>query len=188
MMNNQKGNVLLIVVLVFTALAGFLIYIKNTLITDEPFPSGPSETPSNETANWKTYENPELGISLKYDPYYIPVERFHTLKSGESIFILTSQNNFDSSSISICKTFKEKLCLIPGQNWNQEKDIKQITLSGKDAISFFVGTLNQDGEVQNVLHVIQLKGNHPIEMALTVDGMGGEEVFQKILSTFKFTQ
>lgn len=97
----------------------------------------PSPTP-DVTANWKTYTNQVLGITLKYPIFESPVETFSPVRIGQGIFIVTGILNFDSNKISLCKTYEENLCLIPGKNWGQAKDILPTTLDGKNAISFFV--------------------------------------------------
>jgi hypothetical protein len=148
-----------------------------------------STTPTagnNEITNWKIYSNSSFNISLKYDPYFNPVTTFHPLQSGEPIFIVTDKFNFDRTHISICKTYKESVCIIPGKNWHQDNDIQLTKLAGKNAVSFFIGALNKSGMSQNVLHVIQTTDKPLIEIALTVDGQGGEEIFQQILATLKF--
>ncbi|OGG12018.1 hypothetical protein A2Z00_03215 [Candidatus Gottesmanbacteria bacterium RBG_13_45_10] len=154
--------------------------------TPKPTPtSTPTPTP-NPMANWKTYSNQKLGIELKYPDSENPIEKFTPVKSGQSIFIVTGTLNFNSNKIALCKTNKETLCLIPGKNWSQEKDILPTTLSGKKAISFFISTKNADSG-SNVMHVIQTTEKPAIEIAFTVDGQGGEETFQQILSTVKFS-
>lgn len=55
------------------------------------------------------------------------------------------------------------------------------------AVSFFLVIPNKDGG-SDVLHVVQTIAEPSVEIALSIAGMGGEETFQKILSTFKFTE
>lgn len=180
-------------------LLGFAVVTFALLFTVIGYQLGQNQTPKQTIkstpiasptpypmVNWKIYTNETLGFTLKY-PSYDPIETFTPRKSGEPIFIISSKFNFDRNTISLCKTYQEKLCLIPGENNHQKNDIQPFTLNGKNFVSFFIVVQQQNPKYTNVIHVIQSTQGQPIEIAMTVDGMGGEETFQQILSTFKFT-
>lgn len=195
MKKNNHGFAPIIILTLIVLIAGGAYYfgtLKNkntsTTVTSVQPSSSPIINPSADpTTNWKTYTNRTLGITLKYPNFYIPIGIYTPLKSGEPIFIVTGLLNFDSNKIALCKTYTENLCLIPGKNWFQEKDIQPTTLADKKAISFFVSTKNANSG-SAVIHVIQTTEKPLVELALTVDGQGGEETFQQITSTFQFTK
>ena len=72
-------------------------------------------------------------------------------------------------------------CIAP--NWNSEEYIQTTKLDGNSAISFFIHDETLEG--LKVFHVVQT--NDPsFEIFSDVDGLGGEEGFQHLLSKFKF--
>lgn len=177
----------LILILVVIVVAGGAYYLGRE--TSQKKQSETVVTTIDQTANWKTYTNTDFGVILKYDKFYDPgpTEKFVPLKSGQGPFIVTAKFNFDRDSLPRCntETYEIKPCLNPGKNHFQEKDIQPIMLDGKNAVSFFVVVPNLD-EGSDVLHVVQTIEGQPIEIAFSIAGMGGEETFQQILSTFKF--
>lgn len=149
-----------------------------------PATAGDYQNLLNDIANWKTYTNDKLKFSLKYPPFYDPQETFDPQKPGS--FILSSKFNFDTDKISLCKTYSEELCLLPGKNFSQEKDIQPITLDGGNAVSFFVLAKRgkQSSVVLHVVHIIKT----PFEIVVTFDGRDDAYIFRQIISSFKFTQ
>jgi hypothetical protein len=184
---------LAIFILLSLAAVAFLYYQNQQLKTmiagcqSSPTPSPIATTTADPTVGWKIYTNQAFGFTLKYPDFYSPADKFVPVKGGKPVFIITAVPNFVPKSIALCKTYQENICLIPGKNWNQLKDVQPVSLAGKNAVSFFITTKTTDGG-NNVIHVVQTSEKPFVEIALTVDGMGGEETFQQILSTFQFIQ
>ncbi len=66
---NQKGNVLLIVLLIVAAIGGYLLYSGKITL---PQKTSQQATSVNETTNWKTHTNTIVGYSFKYpDNLYV---------------------------------------------------------------------------------------------------------------------
>lgn len=71
-MKNQRGYVLLIVILIAAAIGGYLVYSgKMNLNQYKATPSpttdaSPAPTGTEETANWKTYINKDYKYTIKY--------------------------------------------------------------------------------------------------------------------------
>lgn len=194
MSENSKGFVQWFVLILASSVIVFVtsVLLKNSQVAHQPPITQPSLTPLPtlrhfDTTGWKTYKS-RLGVTLKYDPFYNPIQKFELPNVGEPTFIVSSNFNFIKENIPPCKTYKEKLCLIPGKNWQQQNDLQEIVLDGKPAYSFFIQSATTREGGSTVLHVIQTKDTPKIEIALSVDGMGGEETFQQILSTFKFLE
>ncbi len=134
------------------------------------------------TESWKTYTNSVLGVSLK-TPFKEPVESINSFQDYKNGAVtLTGKFIFDINSLKVCEGAGPypNACIIPGRNWFQSKDIEPVILATKEAVSFFVS------EPTVVMHVIQFQ-QPKVEFAMAVDGMGQEDIFNQILSTFKFT-
>jgi hypothetical protein len=165
---------------------GYQWYLgQNEIVVEEP-----TQLPSpimDKTARWETYKNEKIGITLKYSSFNTPSEVINLKKSGEPVFIITDQINFDTDQLSICETYEENVCILPGKTQFQEENIKPILLDGREAINFFISAkVYEDSNVNGVLQVVQTINDKPIEIAMSIDGMGGKEEFELMLSTLKF--
>lgn len=177
MKKNNSGTILLLPLILIVVIISLGVF----LYTQRPT-TAPSQ---NQTSDWKIYTDQKLGFSFKYPNWDPPGDKYTKPDAGQPVFTVTDRPNFDSKSLSICKTYNEDLCLIPGANWGQSKEIEELMIAGKSATSFFVSTKNAVGG-NIIIHIIQF--NSPrVEIALSVDGAGLEGDFQNILSTFKFT-
>lgn len=187
-----KGNpvvaLMVIVMVLLLGAVGFLGY-QNYLLQQkinkmvQPT-STPSATP-DPTADWKTYTNNALGVSLK-SPFGEPLETINSFQDYKNgAMTLTGKFIFDVSNLKVCEGSApyQTMCIVPGKNWSQSKDVESIVLATKEAVSFFVS----EPTANLVIHVIQIQ-QPKIELALAVDGVGQEEKFDLILSTFKFTE
>ena len=110
---------------------------------------------------------------------YTDFENALNKKEGGIFASLTA--NFDTNKLSVCKTFEEQVCIIPGKDWGQKQDLEKTTVDGIEAISFFVNHKKSS----SVIHVIHT--NNPfVEIATAVDGAGLEGEFQKFLKGINF--
>lgn len=206
---NQKGlSPILIVILIALGVGGYLIYQKqakpNPVSTPSPVAqvtTQPSPTLSDETANWKTYENKQGSIkyAFRYPPNWIsggegelqnPI--FYSPNKSLWFTVIMISNGFSIKQIAEEESPPEYQLI----------SRKDVTLSGYNAIIQEVKTAPQLSTV--VVYVSNLKINEQSASSKKEGSLGSihlnlqdlsnpEEVtqvkreFDQILSTFKFT-
>lgn len=197
----QKGQALiflLIGMLVIVALGGAFYLGRSTISKPSPVPVATSQTTlsptptqdasrepnsSTETANWKTYTNTKLNFSVKYPETWVfkespegsdfaPSENLLSISQSEifsPIFIFVkSVDNFDLSTQTLDQ-YQEKAITVGGIS---TKRISGITKQGGQATRRFTG--------------VKMKNNGKTYGIITV-GDSYIDIFDQILSTFKFT-
>lgn len=195
-MRREKGYIMIVLVLVLLcAIGGVLFYlttVKPSRSEQQKVPFELTGLPFNlndELENWHVYTNSSIGLTLKHPPYdsYIPADIYTPPSAGGKHFVVSTSKYFNPEAITLCKTYEEELCLIPGVNWGKDKDIQTITVGSKSAISFFVSVKNNEGTGTSVLHVVQIDSPF-VELSYAVDGVGQEEMMNVILSTVTFSE
>ncbi|HKB88715.1 MAG TPA: hypothetical protein VKC53_03645 [Patescibacteria group bacterium] len=141
-----------------------------------------------QTNSLKTYSNPQLGISFEISDPSIPVLDYDSFKNrvaSSKPGLLITKTPYYTTNIPDCPTNSPitENCFVGSSSWGQPEKIKQTTLGGKVAKSYFVN----DSVLNEPVHVIETISQPTIQLAYVVGGSGLEETFQQILSTFKFT-
>ena len=219
---NQKGSFLLIlgvVVILVLGTGGYLLTMNknqnpNKYIS-QPTPTSTQPTPSNETANWKTYTEILSDYSIKYPP---------TFKPGSTTYVLLF-NNLESNFISYTefidnstlKYFQAGQFTLPyqqpsisvlkanGKNLQQSfdyfkqtvqnnqtsiEDTQNIEFKGLDAISFKAKVNVRRNPNQLFLTNIFTVQNDKIYIFSYAPDADGkvQKVFDQILSTINFVK
>lgn len=173
---------------------------------DEPKRITP--TPVDETANWKTYTNSENDLGFKYPVSWIiknyPADSSFnlTLKDKPFEFPSGATDAFLTNVITVGYTSsydKKQKILVPDvylseeiiNQWKNDLDpssinTKKIRVNGKNAIQIWgiVGPGPAEG-LYSKTTLIQLKNK---VLYISNDNKDFEQVYNQILSSFKFTQ
>ncbi|MDP3741617.1 MAG: PsbP-related protein [bacterium] len=204
-MNSQKGNINIVLMVIIVALVGALVYLVAVPKGQENGTPAPSPTPSpasqDETAGWKTYRNEEYGFEVKYPSDWETRKCTTILSSGDiqvpknecqgfgpyegmvdEVVDVTIVNGSlsDAKQISLVKSGqqtsiqKEEQAEINGNIWT--KITIRNDISGSIAISHIK-------TVQSATYAIGLGAY----FGTPVDDTGNLEIYNDILSTFKFT-
>ena len=191
--HKTNGFVLiLVIILILTSVGSFGYwayqnYFAKQVENEQVQPEAvvPTAAP-DPTADWKTYTNSKLNLSLKYPDVYSIVEKYSATRSAEPTLLVDANPYFNSKNLKLCQTNSTTSCLIPGKDWKENNDITETTLSGLKAISFIVSAKNS-GNTFTKLFVIQTTQKPTIEIALSIDGLSGLETVHQIVSTVKIT-
>lgn len=212
-MNKQKGlSTIVIVLLIATAIGGYLVYSGKINLPQKQIDQQTTETSKgDETANWRTYINNEYGFSFKYpaewnlnnnksksNEFTILVE----VKSPEKQLDDYTMMSLYEVSVAI-KDNKEELTLTQEVDQSLEKsrspgvilkERNKLTVDERDAEKLvFV----QDTGVENIFVVSKNKNKiYLINFTanFVTDSLPGEfekefkMITDQILSTFRFTQ
>ncbi len=182
---------LLVIVIVFVSIGGILYYSwQRGLIKTSPI-QGVQLTPTtglDETANWEVYINQEIGFSLRY-PSNMTVSE---CKNGFHMF--TKSSNMQSAEycetppygiISLVYSTTE---ISPG--YEQSTDFKVTTIpyniGGVAGRKQVVDKIRESPGPDYSVHVIFNKNKY--YYTFTVSDKNYEDVFDQILSTFKFLE
>ena len=197
---NQKGNVLLIVLIIAAAIGGYLIYSGKFL--NKPEVIYPQQTtqpsPSDETANWKTYTYPEFSFKLprnwKIDKSsqvwktdnssnYLQFTNYAVPAIGRGFNPELDKGKLkleiigDKTNQSIENYFAKSLEGSGIKDWNEEK----LTVGGQPAIRI---RTNQPGF--NKVYIKDLTQTTLIIISFNLDFGNFSDLSNQILSTFKF--
>jgi hypothetical protein len=195
-MSKQEGFSLIgIVILLTIVLSSTFFIIKQTQETKQSDTEGSTKKIQVEVENANKHDVSKINIFSDskntfsfeyYGDYYTPVENIvieDIRIEGQGRLKASTTNNYDLNSLSQC-AYPQEVTTCLQKHWGHEGYVKDIELDGKPAKSFFINTKALDGIT--VLHVVQTE-EPPMEFFMNVDGMGGEESFQYLLSTFKFS-
>lgn len=186
-MNKQKGLApILIVILIALAIGGYLIYQKQTKpvsvsqpVTQSSPSSAVSPVPNGtgETTNWKTYTNKEYGYYLKYPSSWIINEEATKSPVFSKIKInLNESSDIPSFTITVGK-----------QNSLIKKGLNKTTLGDVPATSSINGAVG--GIFNETISTSRDNYDYILELGYTShEDEWEQDLLQKILSTFKFTQ
>ncbi len=201
----QKGFApILIILLIALAVGGYSIYSNYLNNQTKPTPQPtthstpqPSPSPADEIANWKTYTNTKYGFSLKYPPTYI------LLDSGVGTpCIVSSQDKLNNSlSQGICinvsladiYTNYEQASMLLIQNYEKDNTgkIPQHKIEEPDKITIIKGPYSfPEAKLENVYERTtywKYKGGAVTAGYHNVN-KNEADIYDQILSTFKFTQ
>lgn len=212
-MGNQKGFVPIILIIIISVslllAAGLWYFIRVVSIYD--WGEYKTETTSSHTAgtaNWKTYQNISLGISIKYPPGWIYQETYKTAKT----FIYIKDKQYQSETIIFgdkqTKNYQgEEVEPYPAPNFDIAI-IKDLTIEDLSLDEIVTSYINQEliSEVQNVTvdsspaKLVKQRGCMAGDCvkvfiknigSLVILNSSGEassslKAFDQILSTFKF--
>ena len=204
---NQKGHVLLVVLLIAVAIGGYLLYTNysnnrskvTTSVVQQT--TQPSPSPSDETANWKTYTNTKYGFSFKYPSNLVVAEQDTIQLTNEASMPQVIPNKYINILIFVYSIDPQTSL----RGW-VEKDTIRNKPDGTTG-STVIGTIDnyQSGDLQgftyhggaevDVKHVLFKKEGKIFDFTLDCyetgcsykDNPEAEAVFNQILSTFKFT-
>src|SRR3989344_6441471 len=210
----KKGFALPVVLvgIIVVVVAGVIIYFLKKIIDlpgyppQQPLqisqatpPAQQSSPTTDETADWKTYSNTQLGIEFKYPPEYQIIKEtgktalvgYHYTPEDPTIITaltITNDNFTNYAILGPCTNFKndpnvfaDKLPCFNNKSWAQNEPIARTNLAGVKAESVYL-TYGVDGEH----HIIKTIEPPLIELKMNIAGGSLEYNFQKILSTFKF--
>lgn len=157
----------------------------------------PSPTPVNETASWKTYT--DTNYSFRYPSEYFinntPNGFSLALNSKDQsgkpvevdkIIFTTNPNEFvnykNSKFCSDPSSQPTPNCISDDGTYGQKETIENISLDGKTGVSFYMGR----GTNNYGYHIIQTT-NPSLELRANIQDKNFDNIFKKIISTFKFT-
>ncbi len=200
-MNTQKGLApLLIIILISVALlGGYFIYQKQGKTIPQSTIQ-PSPTPSDQTANWKTYTNPNQTISFSYPPSWKVSYEYQSMGIYLSQFGITDDGDVEKTLSVMVESYKE-----PFETWCKQhvlcasyEDLTKTRFSNKEA---YVHRFTKDCGACNypfVTYLVPLE-NHIITISKSslpkspstsehADEVKvlDDPIFDQILSTFKF--
>ena len=180
--------VILILVVALASIAGAYYFGMKYYLAVNPqhrnvFFSLPTISPTSTpipTINWKTYINTKYGFTIQYPPNVQPIEPITA--PGQHNASATS----DSINLSITTTEKKE-GIITIDTWLTPKDQfdqpgKTVRIGSVDATYFDLGT--KEGKFD--IYQLQDKSKNSIEIRV-INAQLDEELFNTILSTFKFT-
>lgn len=195
---------LITALLILTGLGGFILGTRKQPEPPTAPPLNTQRQPSpsqaqDETANWKTYINEQLGFGLKYPEDFNYIDETETKiliakdrLGSDGIKIVTEKNPefIDINSLKSCDTVDKNIklgsrvrpsCLDSGQKFGQTTDLEKIQLSRREVLSFYLTSTGRGG----TFHVYQTTSN-PIIQISQVDP--SDKLFDQILSTFRFDE
>jgi len=184
MIKNQKGFILLllvvVVVIVVTLISGLLYYswqkglIKTTSNTSSFSPT-PTKT-VDETVNWKTYEDKDFGIRLRY-PNHWYYEEYEGTGTIDFFLVETpadhSFGDHKGTEIFSVSPQDDNRTLEEIEN-NYYKDAISVEVSGKPAIKTSFN-----------LYIVKPRSNQLVHIMAGM--LESEELTDQILSTFRFS-
>lgn len=178
-MNRQKGNTLLIIVLIFAALVGFVIFQKQnkTIVTQNTQP-----TLSDETANWKTYTNTAYKYSISF-----PVNlKTQVQAAGSGVKEASSDsidfyiyNSLEKESYINRYIEVNHFDIAPSINSAMQKS--NVTIGNISAVKYS----NNNPNSFDIYHLPILNKASVLEITVNKNPQISE-IANKILSTFKF--
>ena len=206
-MNKQKGLApILIILLIAAAVGGYFIYANylnnQTRVTQQNTKSSPS--PTDETANWKTYTHNELSYSIKYPQSWALDE------SGTTIYLIPKElpkvTGPDQTLVfDIRKLIKEYALVSIADVGERDKSLSQaariyggdrlqeeLKIDGLSVIKVVKknpAKLNGDGIPNATIIRVFTKNPQGNTFIIQIESVKIEEYlgsFNEILSTFKF--
>lgn len=141
--------------------------------------------------DWKTYSFSVQKYSFNItSPFGSPTTALTSLSQYKDgyLFILDPKKNlfFAITTVEHCPEKlleSKKICLLPGKNFNQNEDFAQVEVNGMQAVSYYL----LEPTSNSIPHVIEFQ-KYPIQISFAIDGVGLEQSYQQILSTFTFTK
>ena len=167
---NQKSFaniVLVIVVVVFLGAVGYFAFVKKSEpIAQQQTPTQttnptktPTSSPKDETANWKTYTNIQYGFEFRY-----PMELKY-LSSGEFSYK-------DFKGVVVLQNFP----LSKSPNYSDEATFQMVVYVKENL-----------GEEKSNLPYSFINRRYTILFENSLNKIENPDIFNQILSTFKFT-
>lgn len=212
----QKGNVVLIVLLIALAIGGYFYFGKINLNKPTPQQTSQPSPTSDETATWKTYTNPLANFSFQYPSNWFTSERVsnNTVKDVEITSCDIKNNPFctrEKNQIIISVRLINTADIYEGakdmeeyyqrqtKSPNSGKNKRSITINNIPAIRF--STKGGEGDMEGIQFngdtvVLEDKGNlYTLKVSINVGSSGKSDnlteaikIFDEILSTFKFIE
>lgn len=186
--------VLLVILLLLLGSTAFLYYqnmqLKNMLANYQTPVVSPTPTPTTDpTADWKTYTNEKFGFSFKYpqELNFITDTTDKFVENGINNSMILVQN-YDGLKEPGNKPENLQLMILVANTkgeFNMENLSSPIT-STINGITLTKGTTTI--KMQRVPVVIFNTSPHNVALALNTPDSTQKDLFDQILSTFKFTQ
>ena len=189
-------------VVVIIAAAGYFVLTQESEI---PSLSQDSEMTS-ETDNWKIYRNEEYGFEVKYpedwfikandDIYIVPLNLQIAKENGEPIFenVVNLIENHALISISSIEFYEDKTVEEIAIIFRGEKSLKEsIFIGGKETYKVTLEKKGDNGQISKDTTIISVflenLKNKRLLFQIESASMGNyQEIFNQILSTFKFIE
>jgi hypothetical protein len=202
-MENKLNKKPLVILILILAVAGYFVSAKVALHT-WPFKKSaiipaislsPSVSPTNELVGWPTYRNEKYGFELRYPiGWEAPILNDSGVSDGQTLINLDIQNAITNADIQMVNdtTFKS-VGTIDG-NVSLEKSIKVLPSDTKEVRLtngvglYYINTDSQSGPSPTA-YLISKDRVFLIETSGVFPGnnlSGTEDLFLKIISTFKF--
>lgn len=211
---NQKGLApILAVLLIGITLvgAGYLVYSeKIALPQTKPVQQTTQQTPSfisDETANWKTYTNTKYGYSIKYpNAWYLwSVHPYDKGKPGDYRYAYLTESTPPNGEVIGVSNGIQITALANEKKLNSNDYIKEFVLPGEDLLhnlqNIKIKSMKLDNVDASLVEGLFAAGNSPgpviyiakesqvFQIWGGIENMKeGRKIFDKVISTFKFSQ
>jgi hypothetical protein len=195
-----------IILLLAVLLSGTYILGKNQNLNPKPVsktiqnPTATATPTPDPTANWETYTNSKVGVKFKYPAAWTAKSDPNwtlTVFLDDHPFEIDTQSEPPSTSITVAfneqgdlgeRTFREKTLAEGQQNIEKLFDqttikVKQLTIGGKNATQI---TGQGTGMLSGYLEYTLIQMDNKLLM-VELKNQNFENIYQELLSTFKFT-
>ncbi len=160
-MKNQKGFSMLSVVMVLgfiliICIAGYFLYIRDNSQLPQPQNTTVSNTPTNQTANWNTVQNTEVGVKFKYPTDF--GSKYASFQSTPIITVAADTSQIDANGCLMTPAYAPKE--------------SQVTINN---MKFCLGTTSDPGagQLYNTYNYTMLKNGSYITLQYVVHTLNG---------------
>lgn len=181
---NQKGSIniaVVIVVLVAVAISGYFVFVLKLRLGITPTPS--ASLTSDETANWKTYSNTQLGFFFQYPGGF---EIGENLPYSVNLSPVDSEEpslQIEVKGQSLDDLTKNALDRMKNRPSNTQLFNKEISVDGRSAAEIgYTGELDVSG-IYREIYI-----NEGSQTVVITSVNFSDFILDKILSTFKFVE
>jgi len=179
-------------VLLSLGAVAFLYYqnqqLKSMLAGYQNVPSPTPSATADPTASWKTYTNTKQTFSFKTSSLEAITMDYKTFatkaKSAQGTILVLETAHYTTKMAECTSLPATKDCFVDSSAWGQSEKIRNITLGGISATSYYIN----DATIGEPIHIVETISSPYIQIATVVGGPGLDEIFDQILSTFKFIE
>lgn len=182
----KSGKLLVVIGIAISLLIAIGVYnrgVKNTTTSSSQDSTViPNISPAkDETIDWKTYNHPTLGFTLKHPSSYVVLkEQPDRVELGFNdypyVTITSILEQYNENNI--CNENTTEYPCVASSGFDQLKPIEIIKVNNIDAKSFYIS----EG-VDAAYHIVQLSGTAPLQLKANIAGGGLDRTFTHILST-----